>query len=291
MGFGRSTPREWTIFGIDPDSTRPVLEEVLHVMPRIWTEEGEFTYDSDYFHISPIHLVPRMYTKPHPPMWIAATSDDSFALAGRSGVGVLGLTLFSPLSELAKRLEVYREAQKDQKPVSPFTVNNQTGAFTSVYVAPTMDEAIHSGAPQAAAWYLAKVFAYYGAVPVKDGEGGEHFRFDREAQIAAIEASGSSAGREALLKIVDGIEVSNEEFFEAMDQEDQFIMGTPDHVIKKMEKYQGIGLDHLMCMMQGGPSLPHEKIVESMKLMGETVIPHFHDQEKSKETAATASTA
>jgi hypothetical protein len=31
-----------------------------------------------------------------------------------------------------------------------------------------------------------------------------------------------------------------------------------------------------MCFVQGGPSLPHEKIVQSLKLMGEKVLPHFN---------------
>ena len=32
-----------------------------------------------------------------------------------------------------------------------------------------------------------------------------------------------------------------------------------------------------MCLVQAGPSLPHEKIMKSLRLMGETVIPHFHN--------------
>ena len=61
MGFGRSTPREWAIFHIDGDETRPVLEEILHLMPQIWTQDS-FQYDGEYFQIAPITMVPRMPT-------------------------------------------------------------------------------------------------------------------------------------------------------------------------------------------------------------------------------------
>jgi hypothetical protein len=43
-----------------------------------------------------------------------------------------------------------------------------------------------------------------------------------------------------------------------------------------MERYADAGLDHLMCLVLGGPSLPHEKIVKSLKLMGEKVLPRFN---------------
>ncbi len=278
FGLGRSTPREWEVFNTDPDSTRPVLQEVLRLLPRLWTEE-HVSYESEWFSIRPITVVPRMLTKPHPQMWIAATSNESFEMAAKMGIGVLGLTLFNPLSDLDDRLKIYRAAQQNVDPVNPDVINNRTGAFTSVYVARTEEEAVEDGAPRAAAWYLAKVFAYYSVVPVKEGEGGDHFQFSREQQLAAIEASGDSPGRQMLLNILDEVPVSNQEMYDAMNQEDQFVMGTPDQVIEKMEHHKAIGLDHMMCMMQGGPSLPSEKIVASIKLMGETVVPHFHDQE------------
>jgi alkanesulfonate monooxygenase SsuD/methylene tetrahydromethanopterin reductase-like flavin-dependent oxidoreductase (luciferase family) len=72
--------------------------------------------------------------------------------------------------------------------------------------------------------------------------------------------------------------VTDEEFYEAFVPEDQVIIGTPDQVVQKLKRYEGIGLDHLMCMVQGGPSLPHDKIIASLRRMGEHVIPVFHGE-------------
>ena len=47
--------------------------------------------------------------------------------------------------------------------------------------------------------------------------------------------------------MLEGAPISNEEFYEAMDAEDQFVVGTPDQVIEKMERYREVGLDHMMC--------------------------------------------
>jgi hypothetical protein len=204
-------------------------------------------------------------------------------MAGKLGVGVLSLTLLRPFTELEKTLKIFREAQAGERtPVNPDMVNDQAGAFTFVYCAPTLDEVIHDGAPKAAAWYMAKVYALYGSIPVKEGEAGYHFARDRAAQIAAIEQSGDSPGRQMMLRMLDDEPVSNEDFYEAMDAENQIVLGTPDQVIKKLEAYEGIGLDRMMCMVMGGPDLPSDKIVNSIKLMGETVIPHFHSRDKRK---------
>ena len=125
---------------------------------------------------------------------------------------------------------------------------------------------------------MSKVYALYGSIPVREGEAGYHFARDRQAQIEAIEKSGDSPGRQVMLKLLDDVPVAREEFYEAMNAENQIVVGTPDEVIRKLEAYEGIGLDRMMCMVQGGPDLPHEKIVQSIKLMGETVVPHFHDR-------------
>ena len=125
---------------------------------------------------------------------------------------------------------------------------------------------------------MSKVYALYGSIPVREGEAGYHFARDRAAQIEAIEKSGDSPGRQVMLKLLDDVPVSRLEFYEAMNAENQIVVGTPDEVIRKLEDYEGIGLDRMMCMVMGGPDLPQEKILQSLKLMGETVIPHFHDR-------------
>ena len=77
-----------------------------------------------------------------------------------------------------------------QQVQEPDLVNNQAGAFTFVYCAPTLDEAINDRASEAAAWFTSRVYALYGSIPMKEGEAGSHFARDRHAQIEAIESSG-----------------------------------------------------------------------------------------------------
>ena len=53
------------------------------------------------------------------------------------------------------------------------------------------------------------------------------------------------------------------------------ICGSPDTCIKQLEHIQKTtGLDHMMGMQQFW-SIPHEKVMKSIKLFGKHVIPHF----------------
>ena len=77
------------------------------------------------------------------------------------------------------------------------------------------------------------------------------------------------------LKIpIIGKVIDNTVTFEELDAEDMVIVGDPDKCIRKLEKYQAIGIDRVLCLMQAG-RIPHDRVSESIKLFGKYVIPHF----------------
>jgi len=53
-----------------------------------------------------------------------------------------------------------------------------------------------------------------------------------------------------------------------------FAMGNPDTIIEVMKKYQDAGVDQVLCFLQPG-RLEHTRIMDSIKLIGKHVIPHF----------------
>jgi probable F420-dependent oxidoreductase len=55
----------------------------------------------------------------------------------------------------------------------------------------------------------------------------------------------------------------------------RFIIGSPEDVIRECERYyKEIGTRHFVLRMQF-PGTPHEKVMKSIRLLGEEVIPHF----------------
>jgi alkanesulfonate monooxygenase SsuD/methylene tetrahydromethanopterin reductase-like flavin-dependent oxidoreductase (luciferase family) len=65
-----------------------------------------------------------------------------------------------------------------------------------------------------------------------------------------------------------------EEAYEVLDALESVVIGDPDRCREKMERYAGLGIDRLMCLMQFGALAP-ERVLESIRLAGEALVPHF----------------
>ena len=55
--------------------------------------------------------------------------------------------------------------------------------------------------------------------------------------------------------------------------------GDPDACIRTIEKYEALGIDQLLPIFQAG-SIPHEKVMQSIRLFGKHVIPYFREKER-----------
>ena len=63
----------------------------------------------------------------------------------------------------------------------------------------------------------------------------------------------------------------------------RFCIGNPDDCIKYIESYEAMGVDEIMPLFQVGP-VSHEEVMESLRLFGKYIIPHF--QEKARRAGA-----
>jgi alkanesulfonate monooxygenase SsuD/methylene tetrahydromethanopterin reductase-like flavin-dependent oxidoreductase (luciferase family) len=292
MGFARSTVPEWRTFQIDPTDTRRQQIETMRMVPQMWTQE-RFSWDGDDIKIKDLSVIPKPQQKPHPPMWSMATSEDGFKVAGEAGVGVVGVTLMLPLDTMAQLFQTYREALKTADPVGSF-VNAQTGVFTFVHCAETMDQAIANGAAAAMAWYQNAIVRFFElkelllqqeqAVLASMDTAGGHGGVKLEAGaglIGDIRPEGMNEQDEltqATLGIVGrlarGEEITNEEVYNVLNKQDSVIIGDPATVRRKMERYRDIGTDRLLCFQQVG-GLAHSAVMDSIRLVGEEVIPYL----------------
>ena len=58
---------------------------------------------------------------------------------------------------------------------------------------------------------------------------------------------------------------------------DRFVVGTPDQCIEKIKLFQqATGADHFICRLFF-PGMPHEHIMEELRLLANEVIPAFKD--------------
>ena len=282
VGLGRSTIPEWRLFNVDPEQTREQLQELMRALPGMWTSDS-FSLDGKYLQVKNANLIPKPLQKPHPPMWQAATTQDSFVMAGQNGVGILGVTLMTPLETMAGLLKSYRDALKDCEPAGHY-VNEQTGVFTFVHVAETTRKAIENGAGEAVAWYVNTINVFFELAELrkknmeqikKSQEAGAGLRGQIDAPAADEEMSPErKAALDLIQRMADGEQLHPEEVYEVLSKQDSVIIGDPETCRRKMAHYRDIGVDSLLCFQQVG-ALQHEHIMDSIRLTGEHIVPYF----------------
>ncbi len=248
FGTGRSgTPVELEGFGISPADSKAMWEELVSVIPRMWMEDP-FSYEGRFFSMPPRSVIPKPVQRPHPPMWVAAASPRTFIEAGERGLGVLCFIIGQP-SDLPERIAPYRSAVRNARPAGG-TVNEQVAGFTVTLCLDDDTEARQIGGP-AALWYTSMLSTILGDWRGKEVPGYEYYGAINRA------AAGQSTANMGTL-IDSGV----------------YCIGDPERCIRIIELYEAAGVDQLICFMQAG-RIPHEKIMRSIALFGEQVIPHF----------------
>lgn len=284
LGLARSGGTEWETFGIAAEQTRDELTEAFHAIPKMWTDDV-FSWDSELLHVPPRNIVPKPMQQPHPPLWQTSSTLDSFRLAGQLGIGVLATTLLAPMSKLTDLLAAYDDGLAEGRPPVGKFVNNQRGVFTFVHVAETMEEAIMSGAAEAAMWYVNAAPQVF-SVPRKlwlDSIRGLKKSNDvsraravatREEVIGEIDLDDPHPVIRLMNRLLVGQKVDPHEAFEVLRPLDSVIIGDPAECQRKIQKFVDAGVDRLMCLMQFG-ALTHKQVMRSIELTGKYLVPAY----------------
>jgi alkanesulfonate monooxygenase SsuD/methylene tetrahydromethanopterin reductase-like flavin-dependent oxidoreductase (luciferase family) len=258
FGTGRSSPYEQEGFEVPTEESRAQWQEALEMIPRMWARE-KFSHRGKYWNVPERDVIPKPVQDPHPPIWMAGTSPDSWALAAKNGIGILLLSIYVPVDVIKGQLANYRREIKNAKPVGRF-VNEQCGIFTIVHCAENEKQVEENNAHAAAIEYLNYAFKVFasGITPERAKAG--------DAPYLSMDLSSQYP---LLPKMLAG-----QVTYEELDQEDMVIIGDVDHVIRKLERYRDAGADRVLCLMQGS-RIPHAAVLKSIELFGKYVIPEF----------------
>jgi limonene 1,2-monooxygenase len=83
------------MLGVEPTRTRPMMDEALGVILRLFTESEPITVESDWFTLRDAVLHVRPYSKPHMPLAVASMQSPAGPLlAGKYGAGLLSIGVF-----------------------------------------------------------------------------------------------------------------------------------------------------------------------------------------------------
>ncbi len=271
VGFARSTTLcEMGGFGVDPNDTRPMMNEALEVIPQLMTTDRFPGYQGRYFTIGPNrNVIPKPIQKPHPPLWMACSSPQSFDIAANAGLGVLSFNIVQAQT-LEERVRNYRKAIENPAKAVGATINNQIATFMMTLCGEDNDQSIEM-AGEGMHWYMSLL---RGQTPYWQNI----FEKGREDLFAQIESYKYMSRRapEALQFGADLTEEKARDQMRPRNLVDQGLLcaGNPDTCIRVLERFDKLGIDLILCFMEMG-RVPHQRTMDSIRLFGKYVIPHF----------------
>jgi alkanesulfonate monooxygenase SsuD/methylene tetrahydromethanopterin reductase-like flavin-dependent oxidoreductase (luciferase family) len=227
-GTGRSiTEQELGGFDINPEHSRPMWEEAIGQIPKMWTQEVYEGFEGKFFKMPPREVIPKPVQKPHPPLWLASTQPSTWVVAGQKGIGALGFGISEP-----------------------GVLDQLVGACVC---APTREEAkvIAKDAIDFTTRKAAELFTPFAKQEVK---GYEYYKKMAEAAVATADYRLSLADLDK--RIESGA----------------VMVGDPEDCLRVAKIYESAGIDLLLMLVQVG-AIPHEKVMQTIELIGKHVMP------------------
>ena len=249
-GTGRSTPMEQTAFGVDREKSREHWKEAIEIVCGMWRDE-RFSWDSPSFKFPERVVTPKPFQDPHPPCWMAATSEGSAEVAGANGLGMLSFSIMQPLEQMARQVVAYRKAAATAKPLTDVTTN-KVAAYTLVHCADSLAQAEANGIWDSVSWWyqnLAQFTLDWELVHLSDAEKVSTF---------------------PLMKPLLEGNIPIQHFHDA----DMLVVGDPERCLEKMKHYADLGVDQLICYVQFGHH-SHESVMKTIELLGKEVRPEL----------------
>lgn len=242
VGLGRGTAYnvyEYQGYGIAAEEALERYEEAEGVMLRAWTSLDGFTHEGRFWTLKVPRLRPKPFTKPHPTVIRAASSQDGALHLARRGLPFL--MNVQSLETTRTRLDAYRTTMAE-------------AGFDAAHIARCLDES----------WVWRNV-----VVAETDEEA-------RRVGLPAFEAM--QAHRQAMRQKIyaeQGIIMKKEVAPAArVNPEHALIAGSPETVAARMAEIDATGVGGVICSFRLGP-MPAAVAARSIRLFMQEVAPRF----------------
>ena len=261
VGTGRSAT--WTELGgfrVNPDETKKTWDEIVHCLPRMWTQE-RYSYQGRSWSMPQRTIVPKPFQKPHPPMWVAVTSPGTEIDAAERGMGSLGLT-FGGFAEQEQKVKRYRQIIRNCEPVGEF-VNESVSTVNFLFCHEDDAEGVKVGRRLTGTFnYLAaQLLAAREAYPTKS--------YPSLGLLPSLRREAAGPGDE-------------------MGAPEGIAIGNPARIVRELKKWESVGVDRVNFLLNALETVPQEQVLNSLRLFAREVMPHFEKKETSRTEAAAA---
>ena len=245
FGVGRSgLPRTYEAYGIPYAESKDRFAETLHVIEQAWSQP-RFSHVGKYHNFDNVAVTPKPFQKPLPPIRVAASSPDTFPAIGKLGYPIFVMPR-GTFSDMLPAIESYREAYR----AAGHKGRGQVYMRVPLYVGDTPERARSEPEPS-----IMKFFREQAA------------RLRASANRAGTSASEGRAERAALLDTLT--------YDDAI--RGKIIIGTPERVAEQLSALQEeLGLDGILAELNTGGEIPHDCVINALRLLCQEVKPAFH---------------
>jgi len=253
-GFPRGIPGEYLSYNVDWEESRARHEEAWELVVKAWTAEEPFDWDGEFFEFENVYVRPRPYQQPHPPLWMAAVSEESLHYTAEKRVAV-GVP-FHPTAYIADVFSQFREIAGSEHGWTP--EDDDFVVAKKVYVGETSEQA-REVAEQHLEFFYDRLEAIFLGV-VSRFMGMDEYDPDQYETV-----------REHFPP--DGDMAAEYDFDEYLES-GAFIVGEPAEVVEQLEaEYEQLGgFGRFAGLFQFG-DMPHETVVGSMERYADEVMP------------------
>src|SRR5262245_61607933 len=245
FGIGRSgVVRTYDTYGVAYGESQARFREALEIIRKAWTGEP-FSYAGEFYRVKDATVSPRPYQVPHPPIRMAATSDETFPGAGRMGLPIFIGLRATEIADLQAQLAPYRQAWA---------------------------EAGHAGQP-----------SVYLRIPVYVSTTEEGAREEPRESLMSFFARQSELARSAVGRAGTGPterrrlqaeRMANLSYDDVLARKVAF--GTPRGVIDRLTQLrEELGLDGIVAELNPGGRIPQALETRSLQLLTHEVMPAF----------------
>jgi alkanesulfonate monooxygenase SsuD/methylene tetrahydromethanopterin reductase-like flavin-dependent oxidoreductase (luciferase family) len=273
LGAGRGgTQQETSLCGVDPERTRAEVEEALRIIGRAWRHD-ELEWHGELLDIDPHPVLPRPVQRPHPPLFLACSKQETLARAAELGVGALVMGFAGP-DEVASMKRFYDAcvAGRDGRHLVSTEVNDHFSALCPTIVLDDRERARAIGI-RGQRFFAQAISHWYGGTGVPDEAVTEGAGSATEGAGSWTEERRMRSAAEQVVAHLNEARIPVRPTTTAV-YNPEHAYGTAEDAIAYVERLHAAGVDEVMCLMQMG-TVPQEACLETIRQWGEHVIPHF----------------
>ena len=245
FGIGRSGfPRVYDIYGVPYAESQGRFHEALQIILTAWKGEP-FSYEGQFYRFQNAHVAPRPHQLPHPPLRMAATTEETFPRVGQMGLPIFVGLRGMDIPVLQKCIDAYREAWRE----AGHPGDGDVCLRIPVYAAPT-EKAAREEPFESTSFY-----------------------FGRQANLTkgavGREGAGPADRQQARVDRLAGL--SYDEILR-----DRVAFGSPSGLIERLTGLrEQLGLSGIAAELNAGGMLSPAQVERTLRIMTHEVMPAF----------------